>query len=203
MGCYWEISGEIVARKESIKKVEDVLDFYGVQIDKEEGEKISFSSYEDGPYDTPDMLDLDLRPLVESGNFFAKSDKGGGIQRYRYGTKEPFYEESVGLEYYPSEVDDDEFVKRLPKDPVDAVLKAYATPENNTVKKEDKKKYCVGYKVEGRFYAYVEARSVSEAKELAQNEFYNADFGDLEDIGDCGTEQINVSDEEGNILWEK
>lgn len=75
--------------------------------------------------------------------------------------------------------------------------------EKDTVEKEGKKKYCVGYKVEGRFYAYVEAKSVNEARELAKNEFYDADFGVLEDIGDCDTEQINVADEDGNILWER
>ncbi len=65
-----------------------------------------------------------------------------------------------------------------------------------------KKTYCVGYRVEGRYYAYVEAESVEEARELAQESFYDANFGELEDIGDCDTKQINVSDEQGNILWE-
>ena len=65
-----------------------------------------------------------------------------------------------------------------------------------------KKTYCVGYRVEGRYYAYVEAESVEEARELAQRKFYDANFGELEDIGDCDTKQINVSDEQGDILWE-
>lgn len=60
-------------------------------------------------------------------------------------------------------------------------------------------KYCVGYKVEGRYYAYVEAESVDEARKKAKEEFYNADFGELED---CETEQINVADEDDNIVWE-
>ena len=66
-----------------------------------------------------------------------------------------------------------------------------------------KKTYCVGYRVEGRYYAYVEAESMEEARELAQGSFYDANFGELEDIGDCDTRQINVSDEQGNILWEE
>lgn len=45
------------------------------------------------------------------------------------------------------------------------------------------RKYCVGYKVEGRYYAYVEAESVDEARKKAEEEFYDADFGELEDIG--------------------
>lgn len=65
------------------------------------------------------------------------------------------------------------------------------------------KEYCVGYKVEGRYYAYVEAESVDEAREKAKEEFYDADFGELEDIGNCETEQINVSDEDGNVVWER
>lgn len=55
----------------------------------------------------------------------------------------------------------------------------------------------------GTRFGYVEARSVSEARELAERKFYDADFGVLEDIGDCDTEQINVEDEDGNILWER
>ena len=65
------------------------------------------------------------------------------------------------------------------------------------------RKYCVGYKVEGRYYAYVEAESVDEARKKAKEEFYDADFGELEDIGNCDTEQINVSDEDGNVVWER
>ena len=58
------------------------------------------------------------------------------------------------------------------------------------------KEYCVGYKVEGRYYAYVEAESVDEAREKAKEEFYDADLN-------CDTEQINVSDEDGNVVWER
>lgn len=65
------------------------------------------------------------------------------------------------------------------------------------------REYCVGYKVEGRFYAYVKAESVDEARKKAEEKFYDADFGELEDIGNCDTEQINVSDEDGDVVWER
>ena len=64
-------------------------------------------------------------------------------------------------------------------------------------------KYYVGYRVEGRYYARVEADSVEEARKKAETEFYNADFGELEDIGDCCAEQINVTDKDDNIVWER
>ena len=95
-------------------------------IDEEKNEEISFSFYEDGSYSKPDDLDNDLRPLVESGEFTAHSDEDDTTYCYRYGTKKPSYEESVTLEYFPSEVD--EFAKTLPKDLVDAVMKMYAAP---------------------------------------------------------------------------
>lgn len=46
-------------------------------------------------------------------------------------------------------------------------------------------------------------QSVNEARKKAETEFYNADFGELEDIGDCGAEQINVTDKDDNIVWER
>lgn len=123
MGCYWEINGEIVAKDGSAEKAMDVLDNYGMQIDEEDNEKISFSFYEHGSYGTPDDLDHDLRPLVKSGEFTARTDEENSTYCYRYG-KEPGYEESVVLEYFPSEVD--EFVKTLPKEFIDAVVKEYS-----------------------------------------------------------------------------
>ena len=42
MGCYWEISGEVVAKKGSFEEVEEVLESYGIDINEEEDEKISF-----------------------------------------------------------------------------------------------------------------------------------------------------------------
>lgn len=63
-------------------------------------------------------------------------------------------------------------------------------------------KYYVNYKVEGRWFAEVEAASLEEAKRLAEDKFYDADFGELHDIGDCDTRQISVEDDDGNIIWE-
>lgn len=77
----------------------------------------------------PDDLDSDLTPLVEDGEFTAKSDEDSSTSRYTYG-EEPDCEESVVLEYYPSQIDD--FVKTLPKDLVDAVIRAYAEPAANS-----------------------------------------------------------------------
>lgn len=65
-------------------------------------------------------------------------------------------------------------------------------------------KYYVTYRIEGRYTAEVEASSLEEAREKAESEYENADFDELEDVGECGgTEQISVEDEEGNIVWEK
>ena len=125
MGCYWDISGNIIAKKGSIEEVKEVLKNHGIDIDEVEGEKISFSYYEFASYDMPDDLDSDLTPLVEDGEFTAKSDEDSSTSRYTYG-EEPDCEESVVLEYYPSQIDD--FVKTLPKDLVDAVVRAYAKP---------------------------------------------------------------------------
>ena len=128
MGCYWDISGNIIAKKGSIEEVKEVLKNHGMDIDEVEGEKISFSYYEFASYDMPDDLDSDLTPLVEDGEFTAKSDEDSSTSRYTYG-EEPDCEESVVLEYYPSQIDD--FVKTLPKDLVDAVIRAYAEPAAN------------------------------------------------------------------------
>ena len=65
-----------------------------------------------------------------------------------------------------------------------------------------KKTYYVSYRVEGRYDAAVEAESVEEARKLAERKFEEADFGELEDIGNYNTEQVNVTDEQDNILWE-
>ena len=56
-------------------------------------------------------------------------------------------------------------------------------------------KYYVKYTVEARYIAEVEADSLEEAMELAQNKFSEADFGEAEDIdGDV----ICVEDNDGN-----
>lgn len=129
MGCYWEINGEVVAKKGSVEKVLDVLNFYEIDIDEKDDEKISFSFYEYNAYATPDDLDHDLRPLVEDGEFTVRTDGDEENEeniityRYRYGQKGPSYEKSVTFEYFPSEVD--EFVKTLPKELIHAVVKEY------------------------------------------------------------------------------
>lgn len=45
-----------------------------------------------------------------------------------------------------------------------------------------KKKFTIGFKVEGRFYTDVEANSIEEAIVLGGSEVENADFGELCDI---------------------
>lgn len=125
MGCYWEISGDVVAKKGSFEEVVDLLESYGIDTDEDEDEKISFTYYGSDLYDMPDELDNDLRPLVQSGEFTAKSDEENITGCFRYG-REPYYEETTVLEYYPSEID--KFVETLPQDVIDAVLKEYAKP---------------------------------------------------------------------------
>lgn len=126
MGCYWTISGEVIAKKGSVRKVVDVLGNLGMHIDKKDGKKISFSFDEYDSNGIQVALDYVLRPLVESGKFTAHSDEDDTTYCYRYGQKGPSYEKSVTLEYFPSEVD--EFAKTLPKDLVDAVVRMYAAP---------------------------------------------------------------------------
>lgn len=131
MGCYWEISGDVIAKKGSTEEVVNLLESYGVDIDEDEDEKISFSFYDHDSYSMPDELDNDLWPILKGGEFTAKSDEENITGRFRYG-REPYYEETTVLEYYPSQIDD--FVKTLPKRIVDAVLKEYAKP---AAKKEE------------------------------------------------------------------
>jgi adenylyl- and sulfurtransferase ThiI len=71
------------------------------------------------------------------------------------------------------------------------------------LKSEVKKaaKMYVTYKIEGRFYAAVDADSIEEAKEKAEEAFSWANFGDLDEIVD--SEPIIVEDDKYNIVWEK
>lgn len=133
MGCFWELNGSVVAKKGLIEKVEDVLESYGIDINEEEDEKISFWFDDHSSYGMPDDLDNDLRPLLKDGEFTAKSDEESITGCFRYGQK-PYYEETNVLEYYPSQIGDEKFVETLPRDLVDAVLKAYARP---AAKKEE------------------------------------------------------------------
>ena len=122
MGCYWEISGDIVAKRGAFEEVVDLLKGYGMEIDEEKDEEISFSFYDHGSYGMAYSLDNDMRPLVKDGGFTAKTDEDSSTSCFRYG-KEPYCEDSVILEYFPSQID--EFVKTLPKDLVDAVVRTY------------------------------------------------------------------------------
>lgn len=75
--------------------------------------------------------------------------------------------------------------------------------KNKKEPEEEKKDLWVTWRVEGRFHTHVKASSVEEARKLAEEAYYDADFGVLEDIGDCDTYDISVQDEEGNFLWER
>lgn len=61
-------------------------------------------------------------------------------------------------------------------------------------------KYYVAYKIDARYVAEVEADSVEEALKKAEEEYYDADFGEAEDIDG---EPIIVEDENSNFVWEK
>ena len=61
-------------------------------------------------------------------------------------------------------------------------------------------KYYVKFKVEARYVVEVEADNIKQAKEEAEYQFFDADFGEAEDIDG---EIINVEDEEGNFLFEQ
>lgn len=61
-------------------------------------------------------------------------------------------------------------------------------------------KYYVTYKIDARYITEVEAESLKEAKEKAENNFMDADFGVAKDIDG---EAIIVEDENGNYVWER
>jgi len=61
-------------------------------------------------------------------------------------------------------------------------------------------KYYVDFIVTGRYTAEVEADSIEEAKELAKHKWENADFGELEDVGEYGCEYGTIEDENGNLF---
>ena len=61
-------------------------------------------------------------------------------------------------------------------------------------------KYDVSFRVDAQFKVTVDADSVEEAKKVANQSFFDADFGVAEDIdGDI----VNILDEEGNFIYEK
>lgn len=61
-------------------------------------------------------------------------------------------------------------------------------------------KYYVTFSIDARYIAKVEADSVEEAIDEARLRFYDADFGEAEDIN--GKELI-VEDERGEFVWER
>ena len=62
-------------------------------------------------------------------------------------------------------------------------------------------KYYVDFIVNGRYTAEVEADFIEEAKELAKHKWENADFGELEDVGEYGCEYGTIEDK-NRILFD-
>ena len=60
------------------------------------------------------------------------------------------------------------------------------------------KTYYVACKIEGRFYAEVQANSLKEAENRAIEKYTNADFGELED---SNMDIIHIEDEKGNYNY--
>lgn len=61
-------------------------------------------------------------------------------------------------------------------------------------------KYFVRMKIDARYTTEVEADSIEEAKEKAEENFSNADFGEASDIdGDV----VVIEDPDGNYVYEK
>lgn len=60
--------------------------------------------------------------------------------------------------------------------------------------------YYVSYKIDARYIAEVEANSLEEAMQKAEENYIDADFGAAQDIDG---EPIIVEDESGNFVWER
>lgn len=61
-------------------------------------------------------------------------------------------------------------------------------------------KYMVVFKIDARYYAEVDVDNLDEAKEIATEKYYDAHFGEAEDIDG---ELINIIDEEDNLVYER
>ena len=61
-------------------------------------------------------------------------------------------------------------------------------------------KYYVTYRIDARYVAVVDADSLNEALEKAEQEYYDADFGEAQDIDG---KAIVVEDKNGNYIWER
>lgn len=61
-------------------------------------------------------------------------------------------------------------------------------------------KYYVKYKLEAYYETEVEAESVEEARKLADEKFFDADFGDAVNIEG---EDIYVENQDGDYVWKK
>lgn len=73
--------------------------------------------------------------------------------------------------------------------------------ENNELPvRYQKKTYYVTYKIDARYVVEVEAKNLEEAMEEAESMYYDADFGEAEDIDG---NPIIVEDEKGNFVWEQ
>ena len=59
--------------------------------------------------------------------------------------------------------------------------------------------YYITFKIDARYVAEVEANSAEEARDMAIDEYIDADFGEARDID---AEPIIVEDENGNYVWE-
>lgn len=59
--------------------------------------------------------------------------------------------------------------------------------------------YIINYKIDARFHAAVEADSLEDAKKSALQRFYDADFGEAEDVN---AEYISAEDAYDNFIEE-
>ena len=61
-------------------------------------------------------------------------------------------------------------------------------------------KYYVDFIVTGRYTAEVKSDSIEEAKKLAKDKWENANFGELQDVGEYGFKCGTIEDENGKLF---